>query len=111
MDFVIDIVGTCNLSCPSCPVGNMGDVDRPTGLMELGLFRDIVKKIIDETPDPTAIHLYNWGEPFLDKELPELIKVVKESGLACALSTNLTTLDPNLRAVLKAKPDGILVSL
>jgi hypothetical protein len=48
--FDIDIVGTCNLSCPSCPTGNftIGDFaaaqKRPTGLMKLELFRAILEK-------------------------------------------------------------------
>ena len=35
--FYVDVVGTCNLRCPSCPVGN-SDAKVPTGTMapELG---------------------------------------------------------------------------
>src|SRR5262245_16821 len=38
----VDIVGTCNLRCPSCPVENVGT--NPSGLMSLDLFARIVDK-------------------------------------------------------------------
>ena len=51
----IDIAGTCNLGCASCPVGNtpLGSVsrgERPRGFMPFELFAQIVEKIARETP-------------------------------------------------------------
>src|SRR5262249_38854706 len=48
--FVIDIVGTCNLRCPTCPVGN--SPERPKGFMDLALFERIIAKIRRESPVP-----------------------------------------------------------
>jgi hypothetical protein len=48
--FWIDIVGTCNLRCPSCPVGNYREADfagavRRRGFMNFGYFREVLAKI------------------------------------------------------------------
>src|SRR5580704_9218285 len=38
---LVDIVGGCNLRCPSCPVGNM-PATNPAGLMDMNLFASII---------------------------------------------------------------------
>src|SRR5262245_61296444 len=45
--FMIDIVGTCNLRCPSCAVGNYPQT-AATGLMSLDTYRAILNKINKE---------------------------------------------------------------
>jgi len=56
--------------------------------MSLNLFRAIVEKAKSEGYD--LIGLYNWTEPFLSKKLPEFISIVKELGLTCHVSSNLS---------------------
>ena len=46
--YAIDVVGTCNLRCPTCPVGNFTAADRPKGFMEPELFERILDKIVAE---------------------------------------------------------------
>ena len=48
--YVIDVVGTCNLRCPSCPVGNMQEANRATGFMDAELYEAILDKIAHESP-------------------------------------------------------------
>lgn len=38
--YFIDVVGGCNLRCPSCPVGNSPEADHSKGLMDVQLFKD-----------------------------------------------------------------------
>ena len=52
----IDIVGTCNLRCPTCPTGNFLDTEfsvgrNPTGFMDYELYVSILNKIRDDN-DP-----------------------------------------------------------
>jgi len=59
--FFIDVVGSCNLRCPSCAVGNMPAI--PKGLMSLEYYEKILEKIKLERPNEKCfIDLYNWGE-------------------------------------------------
>lgn len=109
--YAIDVVGTCNLRCPTCPVGNFKAADRPKGFMEPALFERILDKIVAErVAERPDIWLYNWGEPLLHPELPAMIGAVKQRGLRCLLSSNLN-IEQGLREVVRAAPDDLKVSL
>lgn len=109
--YAIDVVGTCNLRCPTCPVGNFGAADRPKGFMPVALFERILDKIVAERVAPRPqVWLFNWGEPLLHPELPALVTAVKQRGLPCHLSTNLNV-HRGLRELARANPDEIKISL
>lgn len=107
--YTVDVVGTCNLRCPSCPVGN--SPARPKGFMDPALFGRILAKIRAESPDPQPrLTLYNWGEPLLHPELPRLITMAHDAGLAVQLSTNLN-IRHGLSEVIAAGPEELKISL
>jgi len=107
--FVIDVVGTCNLRCPTCPVGN--SPERPKGFMDLALFERIVEKIRHESPVPhPQINLFNWGEPLLHPDLPAMIAILRRAGMRSHLSTNLN-IKHGLETVIAAGPDDLKISL
>jgi MoaA/NifB/PqqE/SkfB family radical SAM enzyme len=109
--YTIDVVGTCNLRCPSCPVGNLTASSRPRGFMPLGLFEQIVDKLIEESPVPRPeIWLFNWGEPLLHPDLPAMIKRLNQHHLPSFLSTNLN-IRKGLDKTIAANPGTIKVSL
>lgn len=104
----IDLIGTCNLRCPSCPVGNMRATNAK-GLMDEQLFRDIVDKASREY-QLSGVLLYNWTEPMMHPQLPKFIKYVKDKGLFCIISSNLNLLR-DIDSVVEAAPDDIRISL
>lgn len=112
----IEIVGTCNLRCPTCPTGNFLDSEfsvgrNPTGFMELALYKQILEKIkADNVSDRIEIHLYTWGEPLMHPKIAEFVALTREMGFFCGLSSNLN-LDKNLKEAIKAEPDFFRVSL
>nr|AEI30652.1 radical SAM domain protein [uncultured microorganism] len=109
--YAIDVVGTCNLRCPTCPVGNFAAAERPKGFMPVTLFERILDKIVAECVAPRPqVWLFNWGEPLLHPELPALVAAVKQRGLPCHLSTNLNV-HRGLRELARANPDEIKISL
>lgn len=103
----IDILSTCNLACPTCPVSNMKN-NKGT-IMELEQFKKIINKL-KEYPHLDEIGLYNWTEPFLHPKLPEFIEVVREAGFSCTMSSNLNYIR-NLEEIIKKEPNLIRVSL
>jgi len=104
---VIDIVGSCNLACPSCPSG--GQNKNRGGRMSLELFHRILAKIARENPG-TTVSLFNWTEPLLHPQVPEFIEAVRAFGLKSRISTHLNTLqDP--RRLAQSNPDAITISL
>lgn len=83
---IIEPTNACNLGCQLCPTG-LNASDRKKGIMKLEKF----KKIIDEVKEYCIeIHLYNWGEPTLNKHLVEMLKYTKANNLWSRISTNLS---------------------
>ncbi|MEI6706782.1 MAG: radical SAM protein [Methylococcales bacterium] len=114
MIYNIDIAGTCNLRCPSCPVGNHDQqgygLKRKSGFMDIQMFEDILTKIGLEDSEP-EIHLYNWGEPLLHPKYAEIVKLVMDRGWFCGVSTNLSHENIDMRMVAKHLPNHFRVSL
>lgn len=108
MMMYIDVVGSCNLRCPSCPAGtmNMGSSAPP---MDIDLFTRVIQKGKKDY-GVFFVGLFNWTEPFLHPQLPELIRIVKREGLLCGLSSNLNVLR-NVDDLLNAEPDDLRISL
>jgi MoaA/NifB/PqqE/SkfB family radical SAM enzyme len=108
MQVSIDIVGTCNLRCPSCGVGNTGAVNH-SGLMDKELFRRIIQKAKREYPI-ASVYLYRYTEPLLHPELPAFVSIVRGEGLLCGISSNLNNVR-NIEAVIAARPTAFRISL
>ncbi len=70
--YFIDPSSMCNLNCPLCPTGLK--LTKCRKIMSFSLY----KKIIDQIPRKKYIGLYNWGEPFLNPNIFEMIKYAKK---------------------------------
>lgn len=65
----------CNISCPLCPTNDRNEAHVPKGLMPFDDFKIIFDKI---RPFVKTLDLFNWGEPFLNKDIGKMIKYAKE---------------------------------
>ena len=112
----IEVVGTCNLRCPSCAVGNAdngrqaGSIGGTMPLDRLRQTLDWVDGWMDRDRSEVMVCLYSWGEPFIHTALPALIAEVKRRGYVAGISSNLNHVR-NLDEVLQAGVDEIVVSL
>lgn len=109
LDPSIDISGTCNLRCVSCPRGNISNDTQPVGFMSLENYSLVLDKLLREIPFLGSIQLYAWGEPLLNKNLPQIIGLTREAKVLTAISTNLKVAN-DLEKVISSKPDWIKVS-
>lgn len=107
MHMFIDIVGTCNLSCPSCPMGNSENNNFKKS-MQIETFRKIVEKA--KLEGVNSIHLYNWTEPLIHPRIGEFIQTINAAGIASGVSTNLN-IAKNMEQALRAEPSFFRVSL
>ncbi|QKV64279.1 radical SAM protein [Pseudomonas sp. 43A] len=107
MNMYIDIVGACNLSCPSCPMGNSENLNFKKA-MQLDMFKQIVAKA--RTEGVTSIFLYNWTEPLVHPKIGEFIEVINAAGMSSGVSTNLN-LAKNMEKALLAEPGFFRISL
>ncbi len=109
--YTIDILGSCNLKCGSCP-HSIIETDVPKGSMTLETFKSVFNKVIEESPSISHISLYSWGEPLLHPYLSEIIDYVHEKNVAVALSSNLSiNFRLRLDKIIQANPDYLKVSL
>lgn len=109
--FTLDVSGTCNLKCPSCP-NSYCPVDRPRGFMSISDFKKITQKILQEVGLVSHFCLYNWGEPLLHPQLDLLIDYAHQMGIAVAVSSNFSIASTEqLRKLVKAGPDILKISV
>jgi MoaA/NifB/PqqE/SkfB family radical SAM enzyme len=107
--FNIDVIGTCNLECPSCPVGNSLEVRNPKGAMSPELLRQIMEKAASEC-EIDGVGLFNWTEPLLHHDIANLVRVVRSFGVPCRLSSNLNILKHE-DSLIAAEPTSIRISV
>lgn len=109
ISFNIDVVGSCDLKCPSCPVGNSPKNKKKTGSMSPDLLESILNKASKEL-EFNYVGLYNWAEPLLHPKLPELVEIV-ERYAPCHLSSNLNLEKIDYEAIIMKKPRHFRISL
>lgn len=82
----LDTFSGCNLKCPFCPTGT-DQMGRP----KKHLPTEHAKRVIDAVKDHALeIRLYNWGEPFLNPDIFEIIRYAHDAGLYTVISSNLS---------------------
>lgn len=100
----------CNLRCPACPTGLQLGL-RPSSTMDMDLF----KSAIDEMGNYLfVLQMYNWGEPLLHRQTPEMIRYAKDKKieiirLSTNLSLNLT--DDYIERLVQSGLTDLIVSL
>lgn len=109
LDYQVVISGVCNLRCISCPLGNIA-VKVPAGIMMAATYERVLTKILRESPFVAILQLYNWGEPLLNPDLPEIIRMTNERNVLCAVSSNLS-FRHDFEEVIRARPGCFRVSL
>jgi MoaA/NifB/PqqE/SkfB family radical SAM enzyme len=99
----INVCNICNLHCRACP--------RPKGIdwMPASLFEKVLDKMVREIPYLYMTDLYAWGDPLLNKDIPEIARICNERGVASGISTSLSVIR-TLRALLKEQPTLIKVA-
>lgn len=83
---VIEINGGCNYSCQMCPQTTPGRDKGFLKKMPLNHFESYVKQCVDA--GASVINLEGSGEPTLNRDLPEYIKIVEMHGAKAFMFTN-----------------------
>ncbi len=106
-DYSIEISGHCNLRCIACPRGT--GKHSSGGMMSLDDFKLVIDKMKREDPFVGNVQLYQWGEPSLNKKLPEMITYARTHGINCAISSNLNT-SADFQRIIESKPEWLRIS-
>ncbi|MFP6644648.1 MAG: radical SAM protein [Candidatus Latescibacterota bacterium] len=106
---MVEPTNFCNLKCPLCPSGN-GQMTRDRGNMGL----DDFKSLIDDAGDYLVLlMLWNQGEPFINKDLLEMIRYARSKRIPTMTSTNghYVRTREQARAVVHSGLSEMIVSL
>lgn len=108
ISYSIEPTNHCNLKCPECPSG-LGALTRALGLLKSEDF----KKWIDEIKETGFyLQLFFQGEPYINKNLPEMIKYAQENKIYVSISTNGHFINENnVDKILEAAPDKLIYSV
>ncbi len=108
VSYSIEPTNHCNLKCPECPSG-LGELTRPLGLLKLNDFKNLINQI-----ENTAfyVQLFFQGEPYINKNLPEMIKYARSKNIYVSISTNGHFITKkNVDYVLENAPDKLIFSI
>jgi radical SAM protein with 4Fe4S-binding SPASM domain len=89
------------LSCPHCPTGRKL-IEKTDKRLTIGDFKSYIDSLL---PELMYLNLYFQGEPFLNKDLPEMIRYAADNGVFTCVSTNGNSLTEN--TIIKLKESGI----
>jgi radical SAM protein with 4Fe4S-binding SPASM domain len=80
----IEPTNACNLHCPTCPTGS-GKMNRAKRMMRLHEFAAIIDQVRGYV---SSVELWSYGEPFLNRDLLEMIRYAPTAGIHVRTSTN-----------------------
>ena len=101
----LETTNRCNLLCTTCP--RTYEELEPPADMSWELFTSIV----DQIPKLSRAVLHGVGEPMLVKNLPRMVRYLKDRGTYVLFNTNGTVLnEKNGRALIEADLDELRVS-
>ncbi len=102
----LEVTNRCNLLCTTCPRTYV-ELEPPADLTW-----DLFTRIVDQIPDLKRAVLHGVGEPMLVKDLPRMVRYLKDRGTYVLFNTNGTVLNErNGRALVDAGLDELRVSL
>lgn len=100
----------CNFACTFCPCRT---ITHKAGIMSLDMLKHIIRNA-NFPQQVKVLHLYNVGEPLINRELPQMIAYAKQSAFAQKISmvTNANLLTEELsRKLIASGIDRIIISL
>jgi len=102
----LEVTNRCNLLCTTCP-RTFEDLEPPTDMSW-----ELFTRIVEQVPDLSRAVLHGVGEPLMVRELPRMVRHLKERGVYVLFNTNGVLLDAARgRALMDAGLDELRVSL
>ena len=101
----LETTNRCNLLCTTCP-RTYAELEPPADMSW-----DLFTSIVGQVPNVARAVLHGVGEPMLVKDLPRMVRHLKDSGTYVLFNTNGTVLNlRNGRALIEAGLDELRVS-
>src|ERR1700733_9800919 len=84
----LEVTNRCNLLCDTCP-RTFEELEPPADMSWA-----LITRIIDQVPNIARVVLHGVGEPMLVRDLPRMIRTLKDRGTYVLFNTNGTLLQP-----------------
>lgn len=109
--FDIETVNACNARCVMCTINDWKRREDP--IMPMEMFQKFVSEVKHYSDWVETVCLNRDGEPSLDRQLPDRIRMLKEAGIkVVTFSTNAQKLTPDTaQKVIEADLDDIMCSI
>ena len=102
----LEVTNECNLACKTCPI-TFGKVEEPATLS-----LEQVKRLVSQLPTVARVVLHGVGEPLLNRELPQIIRWLKDTGIYVLFNSNGTIMNRRWqRELIDSGLDEIRISL
>lgn len=89
----LELFGGCQLRCPLCPTGSGLSPGPARGPLKMATVEALLNELGDHVE---VIELFNWGEPFLNRDACRIIRRIADHGIRTVLSSNLQLIpDPH----------------
>jgi MoaA/NifB/PqqE/SkfB family radical SAM enzyme len=104
----VDTIDVCHLKCPTCIRGVRG-LENSSNKMDLSTFAAVVARLKEQ--GFRRIGLFDWTEPFLNRNIEDYVRIAKRAGFYATLSSTLSLPSiANLEDTLAAGLDLLTVS-
>lgn len=108
ISIAIEPTTACNLKCPECPSG-LRSFTRPTGKLDVSLFSKIIHDVSDHI---IYLTFYFQGEPYLNPDFLEMVKVASRQNIYTTTSTNAHFLDDKqAKKTVESGLDRLIISI
>ena len=102
----LEVTNRCNLLCETCP--RTFETLEPPADMSWELFT----RIVDQVPNVARVVMHGVGEPMLVKNLPAMVRYLKDRGTYVLFNTNGTLMQPKqFQELIDTGLDELRVSL
>lgn len=109
ISLTLDAASVCQLKCPFC-IHGMSSPLKPYTALDWDLFKSLIDEL---APYLFHVDLDNWGEPFLNKRLLDMIAYLKSRAIRVRLSTNISLplTEEFLEQFIRSQPDYVIISI
>jgi MoaA/NifB/PqqE/SkfB family radical SAM enzyme len=102
----LEVTNRCNLLCETCP-RTFEELEPPADMSW-----ELFTRIVDQVPNIARVVLHGVGEPMLVKDLPRMVRYLKDRGTYVLFNTNGTLLQPKkFQQIIDTGLDEMRVSL
>lgn len=108
ISMAIEPTTACNLRCPECPSG-LRSFTRPTGKLDVTLFKKIMSDVSDHL---IYLTFYFQGEPYLNPQFLDMVKIAHQHRVYTTTSTNAHFLNEEIaKKTVESGLDRLIISI